>query len=562
MRRASSTRPPLPDYFEIVVIGGGINGVAIARQCALSGRRVLLLERNDFASGTTSRSTRIIHGGLRYLEHAEIALVRESLRERERLLRLHPNLVRPMDFVIALEDGSRRSALEIRAGLWLYRKLAGVRPPARAGVELQQLERLLDSGQRWSLFHYEDAQCEFPERLVAEWLIDAIDAGAIVRNHTEALELEVEDGCVRAVLCRDLLTKEECEVEAARVINATGPWADHLCASAGLDTGGPMVGGVRGTHIVLPLFPGAPKNAVYMQAKDGRPIFVIPWNRQLLVGTTEIPDHGDPARVQPTREEIDYLLASLNRSFPAARVSEPDIVYAFSGIRPLPYVESEEPSAISRRHLLHDHAADGASGLISVIGGKLTTAASLARDCARVLGLKVSVPVVPYAAVGDASGIESTFTQWAHMIAGAAKIDVSSARAIASWQGRHALCVAHLAQTCPTLAEPIAEGTDHIIAEAVNAVRFECAVTLADILLRRVPVALSANWDESATRQAGERIGKALGWPTAQIELQIQDFEAEKNAFLHKPLRAEGSGEHRDRQLPMSSRNETPKHIA
>ena len=180
MRRASSTRPPLPDYFEIVVIGGGINGVAIARQCALSGRRVLLLERNDFASGTTSRSTRIIHGGLRYLEHAEIALVRESLRERERLLRLHPNLVRPMDFVIALEDGNRRSALEIRAGLWLYRKLAGVRPPARAGVELQQLERLLDSGQRWSLFHYEDAQCEFPERLVAEWLIDAIEAGAIV----------------------------------------------------------------------------------------------------------------------------------------------------------------------------------------------------------------------------------------------------------------------------------------------------------------------------------------------------------------------------------------------
>src|SRR5579862_6729258 len=171
---------------DVLVVGGGINGVAIARQCALAGRRTVLVEQHDFASGVTSRSTRIIHGGLRYLEHGEIGLVRESLRERERLLRERSHLVQPMRFVLALNENSSRSALKVRAGLWLYQRIAGKSARAASEIELKQLERALDSGHRWSLFNYEDAQCEFPERLVAEWLTEAIAAGAVVRNHTEA----------------------------------------------------------------------------------------------------------------------------------------------------------------------------------------------------------------------------------------------------------------------------------------------------------------------------------------------------------------------------------------
>src|SRR5229473_3900001 len=193
MTLATKPRAPLDgQHFHVAVIGGGINGVAVARECARAGKRTLLVEQNDFASGTTSRSTRIIHGGLRYLEHGELGLVRESLRERENLLRERSHLVHPMHFLLLLNETSQRSALKVRAGLWLYQRLAGNRPRKDSNeMELKQLERGLDAGHRWSFFNYEDAQCEFPERLVAEWLMEAVEAGAIVRNHMEALAVDV-----------------------------------------------------------------------------------------------------------------------------------------------------------------------------------------------------------------------------------------------------------------------------------------------------------------------------------------------------------------------------------
>jgi len=220
---AMDTRPPLDGQrFEIIVIGGGITGVAIARECARAGRRTLLLEQHDFAAGTTSRSTRIIHGGLRYLEHGDIVQVRESLRERQSLLRNYPNLVCPLEFVLALDENSRRSALAVRAGLWLYRRLGGAQRRNHAAEAQAQLERLLDGGRRFSLFSFEDGQCEFPERLVAEWLVEAIEAGCVARNHTQVLAVEISNGRATGVRLRDALTGKEEQVEAARVVNAWG----------------------------------------------------------------------------------------------------------------------------------------------------------------------------------------------------------------------------------------------------------------------------------------------------------------------------------------------------
>src|SRR3954469_1727437 len=163
MMDVSSSIESKDQSFDVLVIGGGINGVAIARECAQWSRRVLLVEQNDFSSGTTSRSTRIIHGGLRYLEHGEIGLVRESLRERERLLNHSPHLVRPLQFLLALPEGSNRSALEVRFGLWLYRRFARRAPIRDATEDRRRLEQLLDQGRKWSVFAYEDAQCEYPE---------------------------------------------------------------------------------------------------------------------------------------------------------------------------------------------------------------------------------------------------------------------------------------------------------------------------------------------------------------------------------------------------------------
>src|SRR5678809_1147445 len=173
-------RPSLDaQRFHVVVIGGGINGVAVARECARGGKRTLLVEQNDFASGVTSRSTRIIHGGLRYLEHGELGLVRESVREREWLLREQPHLVHPVQFLFLLNENSQRSALKVRAGLWMYQRFAGKKYGHLSEIEMARVQRALDSGHRWQILNYEDAQCEFPERLVAEWASEAAEAGAV-----------------------------------------------------------------------------------------------------------------------------------------------------------------------------------------------------------------------------------------------------------------------------------------------------------------------------------------------------------------------------------------------
>jgi len=309
-------------HFDVAIIGGGINGVAIARECALAGRRVLLIEKADFASGTTSRATRIIHGGLRYLEHGEIGLVRESLRERERLLRERPHLVRPMQFVLALPThGFTRSALAIRVGLWLYELYGGAaRRHELPHRDLAMFESRLDRGLGLSLFSYQDAQCEYPERLVAEWLVEAIQCGAAARNYTQALEIVVRDGKARGVRTRDLLSGEEAEITADWIINATGPWADEILKRSDLEQQ-PLITGVRGSHIVLPVFPGAPTSALYTEASDSRPMFVIPWAGQILVGTTEALQQESPDSAQPASSEIDYLLAAVQRLYPRDRKS-------------------------------------------------------------------------------------------------------------------------------------------------------------------------------------------------------------------------------------------------
>src|SRR6516165_5589415 len=227
--------------FDVLVIGGGINGVAIARECARAGRRALLVEQHDFAAGTTSRSTRIIHGGLRYLEHGDFAQVRESLRERQKLLRDYPHLVHPLEFVLALDGKSRRSALAIRAGLWLYRRMAGRRIDHREG-QSADFDRLLDRGRHFSLFRFEDAQCEFPERLVAEWPVEAMAAGCVVRNHTRLLAVTSRQARATGAVLRDHLTGQEERVECSWIINATGPWADDICQHSGVRTPHRMLG--------------------------------------------------------------------------------------------------------------------------------------------------------------------------------------------------------------------------------------------------------------------------------------------------------------------------------
>ena len=519
----------------MVVIGGGINGVAVARECARAGKRTLLVEQNDFASGVTSRSTRIIHGGLRYLEHGEIDLVRESVRERERLLRERSHLVQPLHFLFLLNETSQRSAMKVRAGLWLYQRIAGKKPAPLGEMEMTRVLRALDSGHQWLLLNYEDAQCEFPERLVAEWMTEAMDAGAVVRNHTEVLAVDVAHGRARGVLLRDRMTGKDFRVDAGFIINCTGPWADRICQRSSVRTSKPMLGGVRGSHIVLPRFPGAPTAALYTEAADGRPVFILPWNEQVLVGTTEVPDTGDPARTAPSNEEIEYLFKATTKLFPKTKLSAHDIKYAFAGIRPLPNAPANKPSAVTRRHFLHDHTEDGAAKLISVIGGKLTTAASLARECVRKIGVNVAEPMA--VTVGPGSALDPMLDQEVLEIARAGSVSEETARGMMEWHGQHAIDIARMALVSAELRAPICPHTSHIVAEVVEAYRKECAMTLADVLLRRVPVALGACWSESCSREAALRVGAVMGWNEHDLGANLEAFETERAAFMHRPSR-------------------------
>jgi glycerol-3-phosphate dehydrogenase len=519
--------------FDVLVIGGGINGVAIARECAQWSKRTLLVEQNDFSSGTTSRSTRIIHGGLRYLEYAEIGLVRESLRERERLLNQSPNLVRPLQFLLVLPKQScslKRSSLAIRTGLWLYHSWAGGKRPTSG--DRAAFERQLDNGNAWSIYSYEDAQCEFPERLVAEWLTESVDAGAVVCNHTQLLEITRSNGRVTGARLRDRISGQEYAVKASHVVNATGPWADAVIAASGISIP-QMIGGVRGSHLVLPKFAGAPEQAVYTEAVDGRPIFVIPWNGQLLVGTSEVADSNTPDNPQPSAQEIEYLFKSFERLFPRSSLTQADIRYDFAGIRPLPFTPGKTSSSVTRKHVLHDHTDEGAAGLISIIGGKLTTAASLAREVGRKLGIDIPEPVNVFASPAMEEDVDSTVRQWAHLVASKAKIPEGCAEAIAEWHGRHALAIAHAASLDERLREPLCSHSCHLVAEAVEAVAHESAVTLGDILLRRVPVALGACWQEECSGEAARKIGHALGWDKSRISVELTRLEEERNQFLH-----------------------------
>ena len=536
MGLALKPRPSLENQsFHVVIIGGGINGVAVARECARAGKRTLLVEQNDFASGVTSRSTRIIHGGLRYLEHGEIDLVRESLHERERLLRERSHLVHPVHFLFMLNESSQRSAMKVRAGLWLYQKLSGKKASAPSEMEVTRVLRALDSGHQWLLLNYEDAQCEFPERLVAEWLVEAVDAGAVVRNHSEVLAVDVTHGRARGVLLRDRITGKDERVDAAWILNCTGPWADRICQRSSVRTSKPMLGGVRGSHIVMPRFPGSPAAALYTEAKDGRPVFVLPWNEQILVGTTEVPDTGDPARTEPSNEEIEYLLRTVTQLFPKAKLSMQDVKYAFAGVRPLPHSTSNKPSAVTRRHFLHDHTEDGSTRLISVIGGKLTTAASLARECARKIGLNVAGPQT--ITVGPGSSLDPMLDQEVIEIARAGSVSEETARGMMEWHGPRAMDIARMALVSAELRAPICPHTSHIVAEVVEAYRKEFAMTLGDVLLRRVPVALGACWSESCSREAALRIGAVLGWNDHDLGANLESFEIERANFMHRPSR-------------------------
>jgi glycerol-3-phosphate dehydrogenase len=261
----------------------------------------------------------------------------------------------------------------------------------------------------------------------------------------------------------------------------------------------------------------------------------LPWNDQVLVGTTEVADNGDPARATPSPQEIEYLVRSVAGMFPKAKISAQDIKYAFAGIRPLPNSPGDKPSAVTRRHFNHDHSDEGATRLLSIVGGKLTTAASLAREVARKIGITVQEPKA--VTVGPGSALDPVLDQEVIEIARAGSVSEETARGMMEWHGQNAMDIARMALVSAELRAPICPHTSHIVAEVVEAYRKEFAVTLGDVLLRRVPVALGPCWSESCSREAALRIGTVMGWSDQEFGSNLEQFETERAAFLQRPSR-------------------------
>jgi len=375
---------------DVIVIGAGINGAGIARDAAMRGLKVLLIDKGEPGGGTTSASTRLIHGGLRYLEHFEFGLVRESLREREILLRIAPDFVRALPIAIPIYKQGKRGRLTIRAGMILYDLLSWGKslPNHRMLSRPETLERwpgLNPEGLVGAALYY-DAQVEFPERLVEANVRSAREFRAEVFTHARVTSLAVEDGKVSGV---GFIREDGLEqfTEAAVVINAAGPWIDFVLERAPVESP-KLIGGTKGSHLIVPPFPSAPANAIYLEARsDGRPIFIIPWNKLYLIGTTDVRFEGNPDEVRCEDWEIEYLLSEINLAFPNAGVTRANILSTYSGVRPLPVTNDKDEQSITRRHFIREHPR--LPNLLSIVGGKLTTYRSLAEECVDLIFRKL-----------------------------------------------------------------------------------------------------------------------------------------------------------------------------
>jgi glycerol-3-phosphate dehydrogenase len=514
--------------YDLIVIGAGINGAGIARDAAMRGLRVLLLDKGDAGSGTTSWSTRLIHGGLRYLEHGEIALVRESLRERERLLRIASHLVEPLPLLIPIYEGDRRGPLLIRAGMIAYDLLSFDKSLPRhrmlnRGEALNRAPGLDADGLKGAAVYY-DCQVEYAERLAIENMLDARACGADVLLYTEATGLDSDGAWVRGLRARDVLTGEEFSFRAEAIVNVAGPWVDRVLTGAPAANGKRLIGGTKGSHIVVESFPGAPRDALYVEARaDGRPYFIVPWNDLYLIGTTDQRYDGDLDWVVADDDEIAYLLAETNRVIPQADLDGSDVCSSYAGVRPLPHVEQGAAGAITRSHVVVDHGRTGGPrGLYSIIGGKLTTYRELAEITVdAVFAARGQKPPACRTGEEPLPGARGPVVP-ERFFHGAPPRTADHLRRV---YGNRALDVLAMA-TDPDLRDPFDPWSGAIGAEVLYAIEREGARTLSDVLLRRTMAGLGPDVGIGPDGAAAAIAARHLGWSEARAASEVANYRA------------------------------------
>lgn len=524
----------IPQIFDLIIVGGGINGAGIALEAALRGLSVVLVEKEDIGHATSTWNTRLIHGGLRYLEYFELSLVRESLRERERLLHNAPHLVQPMTFRLPLFEHSKRGPFLIKAGMVLYdllsydKTLQNHQMNYLTNTILKENPYLQTEGLR-GLATYQDCQITWPERLCLELALTAKNHGATILTHSELTGLESAENESITIRVNDQISGTSDLLTGRYLVNAAGPWVDQVLGL--VDERIPRKMGVtKGSHLVIKRFHGGPQDAFYMEAReDGRPFFLIPWRNYYLVGTTDIFFDGDLDDITVTELEIEYLLKELDFFFPAHDFTKDDILYTYSGVRPLPFEpEAKKASQVTRRHIIYEHSrAHGHRRMASIIGGKLTTYRSLAEETVDVVQkhLDLSVTNSPsrnFQLLGaeNISNWPIYFEQKSRILANRYRISLPVAQHLIHFYGSRADVVMALTEDHHELAEQLHPDYPDIAAQIIYAVQNENARTLSDIMLRRTSLGTHAGLGLDCLDRVVQVAAPLLDWDASEQDRQ------------------------------------------
>jgi glycerol-3-phosphate dehydrogenase len=521
--------------FDLAIIGGGINGAATAREAALRGLKVALVDAGDFAGGTSSRSSKLIHGGLRYLEQFDFKLVHESRAERRTLLALAPHLARPLPFVLPIYRGDPYYPLKIRIGLSIYDLLGNLGNEDRHRMlkpsEALRLIPALQSQDLRAAAIYYDSETD-DARLTLEMILAAAERGAAVANYAEVLALHaVPDGQdIVAAEVEDRPSGQRFEVRARYWVNATGPWVDHVRALLPGFDGSKTIRLTKGTHVILPAL--SPDHALFAAIRPGERIFLmLPWHGYALLGTTDTDYDGDPASVQPDQQDINYLLAALNRILHQPfEMSE--VLGCFAGLRALAIEPGRSPSENTREYRFHEER--GIRNLTSICGGKLTTARALGENLVSRIQthLRIATSLVQVGRntllPGGNTGPLEDFVRGA--IGAAEKkfgIPAIVAERIIRTYGSRWGEVLEPIRKSPELAQSLPGTPALLAAEVVFSIRHEMAREVSDFLLRRSGLNwLAASLLQEAAPEVASIFAQEFGWSNERREQSLSAFKA------------------------------------
>ncbi len=519
---------------DLLIVGGGITGAGIARDAARRGIRTALVDKGDFGSGTSSASSRLIHGGLRYLETGAFRLVFEASHERRVLLRIAPHLVWPVPFLFPVYRGARVPPWKLRVGMWAYDALAAFRNVHRhrwlGPAAVRRLEpELRDRELRGAALYY-DAQTD-DARLVMATVRSAAGAGALVANYAEATSLLTPDGRVRGAAVRDVLDGTTRTVRALVVVNAAGPWSD---AVRRMDRPGiePLLRLTRGSHVVVPRARLGHRHAITLTSPlDGRVMFVLPWGEVSYIGTTDVDDPGDGDAVTTTADDVTYLLRSANAYFPAARLTPADVRATWAGLRALVRAGPQtSASAVSREHIVEESSG----GLLTIAGGKLTTYRTMAAELVDRVAARLHeadgrprAPAPPTDREALPGGEAADFAVLTAALREQGASEATADHLVRAYGGE-APAILNRVKRNKVLARPLAEGRPEIRAEVEHVVEREMAVRLGDVLARRLHFFWqTADQGLGVAPAVARKLREMLGWDADREAAELAAYAAE-----------------------------------